>query len=627
MVTVMKKIFVLIQLCFFLTLSDQVYSQIDTLTILHLNDTHSCLAPLGPRDEQLKGTQGGIARAATIIKNTKSEKTNVLTLHAGDMSIGDILFNNYFIIPELQIMESLGFDAVVLGNHEFDLTPITLLYELLNLNPESSLSILGSNLIIDDPSLQQLRGIVKNTTIKEFDNLKVGIFGLTTPETNLFSQPAPVVVDTNLLQISAQMINSLKAENCDFIICLSHLGFNIDKLIAENIPDINLIVGAHDHFEFVEPKQVKNPFGDVTYIVQAGAFYKNIGKIQFLKNGAQFSLLDYSLINLDQNVEEDFAVKMQIDELIIGVEQNFPGMFTEQITFADDFFEEVVESPITAGDKDTPVGNLLTDAYRFFTHTCITFIVGGSTAQPLYAGPLVPADIYRTISYGFNENDLLDLRIVTFDITGEELTKAFNFVLAQIDENDEYLPQVSGMRYEFDATKPKTERLTKIFVNDLPITSDQIISATTNEMLLLALTDLFGITISNVYAYDEDCEFSLACDYISPLNIIYPFSEGRVVEIDQSNYTITKFGLEQNYPNPFNPSTTIQYQIKDEDFVTLKVFNVLGEEIEILVSEIKKPGNYKITFPQTEKGISSGVYFYRLETSKNSITKKMILIE
>src|SRR3990170_8705141 len=89
---------------FFILLTSSIFSQTDTITILHINDTHSCLAPLGPRSTALEGTQGGISRAATVIGMTKMTEQNVLTLHSGDVFIGDLFFNKFFGVAEFQLM-------------------------------------------------------------------------------------------------------------------------------------------------------------------------------------------------------------------------------------------------------------------------------------------------------------------------------------------------------------------------------------------------------------------------------------------------------------------------------------------------------------------------------------------
>lgn len=146
-------------LCFstiilFTVMNYKTVAQTDTITILHVNDTHSCLSSLGPRTPSLEGTQGGISRAATIIGMTKMTEQNVLTLHAGDVFIGDLFFNQFFGVAEFQLMLSLGFDAMAVGNHEFDLTPAILDSSLRNSFPPGyGFPLLSSNLILEDPSV------------------------------------------------------------------------------------------------------------------------------------------------------------------------------------------------------------------------------------------------------------------------------------------------------------------------------------------------------------------------------------------------------------------------------------------------------------------------------------------
>jgi hypothetical protein len=89
--------------------------------------------------------------------------------------------------------------------------------------------------------------------------------------------------------------------------------------------------------------------------------------------------------------------------------------------------------------------------------------------------------------------------------------------------------------------------------------------------------------------------------------------------------TVDNFRLDQNYPNPFNPVTTIRYQIPEQSFTTLKVFDLLGREISTLVREDKSPGNYEVRFDAS--GLPSGIYFYKLQVGKFNETKKMILLK
>lgn len=190
----MKRFFLIINLFLISLLGiGNSFAQVDTLTILHVNDTHSTLSPLGPRTNDMQGTQGGIARAASVIGEARMSDPNVLVLHAGDVFIGDLFFNKFFGVPEFQLMKELGFDAMTVGNHEYDLTPSTLDDALrASFNPGDGFPLLSANSVLDDPSVADLKNYISPYTIKQLGNIKVGIFGLTTPEANVLSQPAPV---------------------------------------------------------------------------------------------------------------------------------------------------------------------------------------------------------------------------------------------------------------------------------------------------------------------------------------------------------------------------------------------------------------------------------------------------
>ena len=158
----MKKSFLLFAI---LLLINSIANAQDTLTILHLND-------IGPRNELLQGTQGGIARAATVIGITKMTDPNVLILHAGDYSIGDLFYNTYFGVPELQILKSLGLDAMTIGNHEWDLTPSALYASLqASFNPGEGFPLLSANTILDDPEVQYLKDYILPYTVKQIGNI------------------------------------------------------------------------------------------------------------------------------------------------------------------------------------------------------------------------------------------------------------------------------------------------------------------------------------------------------------------------------------------------------------------------------------------------------------------------
>ena len=614
---------------FFIILASNIFSQTDTITILHVNDTHSCLAPLGPRTPSLEGTQGGISRAATVIGMTKMTETNVLTLHCGDVFIGDLFFNKFFGAAEFQLMNQLGFDAMAVGNHEFDLTPATLYGSLqASFLPGNGFPLLSSNLILEDPAVQPLKDYIFPYTIKQFGNAKIGIFSLLTPETNLFSLPSPAVVDTSIALTALAMIDSLNSQGCNLIICLSHLGIFYDQDLAANIPGIDIIVSGHDHYLTTQPIEVSDPLGGTTYIVQADAFYKCIGKIKIAVSGSGMELIDYSIIDLDQNIPEEPSVKAVVDGLITEIENTWGPVYTQQIGNAAAFFEEVATNLGENGPHDTPIGNLVTDAFRWKTETEIAITVGGSTAQPIYEGPLVAADAFRVVGYGFNEVNGLGFRIVKFKLTGADLIAGLELGVSMAEYNDELFPQVSGMSYWYNLAKPPFSRIEYAEVGGVPLDPLQEYSITANEFLVSAFSIMLPINIIDPYVFADTSEFQVLSEYIISQQTITPISRGNIIAgvkgIEEGQLP-EQFRLEQNYPNPFNPSTKIEFRIADFGFVTLKVYDILGNEIATLVNEEKPAGTYELTWYAA--GFPSGVYFYQLKAGSFIETKKMILMK
>ena len=324
------------------------WGQTEIVTILHVNDTHSNLAPIGPRTNDLAGTLGGLARVATIVQNERGHAKDVLFLHAGDFFIGDLFYTKYFGVPELQMLKSLGLDAMAVGNHEFDLTPAALLGTLENAFPGEGFPLLSANLNLEDPAVQPLKQYIQPSVIKQIGKFKVGIFGMTTPATNVLSQPYPAVVEgesaEELIMIAGITVQALKANGCDVIICLSHLGLQADQALATYLPGINVIVGGHDHFTLEKPVEITNPSGEPTWIVQANAFYLNVGKMRLKIHKGSVKMLTYELIPVDSKVKEAPFVSVAVKFLTAGIENTYGPLFSQQVGYVAQYFEEVAQN-------------------------------------------------------------------------------------------------------------------------------------------------------------------------------------------------------------------------------------------------------------------------------------------
>jgi 5'-nucleotidase len=628
----MKILFILL-FAALISSGNNIYAQ-DTLTILHLNDTHSSLASIGPRTQTLNGTQGGISRIASIIGYSKMTEPNVMTFHSGDASFGDLFFNFYYDVPEFKLLNALGLDAFELGNHEFDLNPYNFTGILSNsFSPDSGFPFLCANINIPDTSaqLQVLKNYVHSYIIKQTGNIKAGIFGLVTPAAVLTSDPGPVEIQDEAATFNTanSIVTTLRNQNCNVIILVSHLGYITDSILASSIPGINVILGGHDHLATPVPHEWINPEGKVTYYVQSLSNYLRIGKMKLLVNGSQVSLLNWTLIPVDTLTPEEPNILAEVNNLIAGIEQNTGPLFTQKICDASADFEELGTNLTQPGDHDTPIGNLVTDAFRWKTNTQIAIEVNGSTAQPLYHGPIVGADLFRVFGYGFNTVNNFGFRLVKFEIKGADLRAGLNACLKDIQYTDEFMPQVSGMNYTYDMNRPDSLRVASIKINGSALNDTAYYSAAGNELLYMVLTAQLNDTLRNVYVYNDSTEFQVLLDYVKTLGpVITPYRRSSVTAGDMKN-TFTsapyQFELLQNYPNPFNPVTAITFTLPKPGNTTLIVYDLLGREVRKLEDGFLSAGRHTVYF--NSAGLASGIYFYTLKFNRNVLTGKMCIIK
>lgn len=334
----------------------------DTLTILHVNDTHSHLLPYGPKDAQGTGTWGGMARLATLIGMNRMTEPNVMLFHSGDFFVGDFMFQEYVGVEELEIMKALQYDALELGNHEFDLFPQTLEYVLNQAGfpaGPGTFPVLCANLDMSgDPVLANF---VRPYTIKQIGNTKIGIFGLMTEMANQISNPSPVIVMPPLNVVSAWIDTLRNGHDCDIVICLSHMGVDMDQAVAANIPGIDIIVGGHTHTQIDAPIQIGN-----TLILQAYEFARYLGKLKIVVDNGVVLNWNYQLQSVDSSIPAEPTLAGLIGQLAAGVEMDprFGPVYSQNICTAN----VDIEKPLHFGlCRDNGLGNLVADAIRLKT--------------------------------------------------------------------------------------------------------------------------------------------------------------------------------------------------------------------------------------------------------------------
>jgi len=254
-----------------------------SITIMHTNDTHSRIDPF-PDNDKYHASKGGVVNRAAVIERIRNEVENSLLLDAGDIFQGTPYFNKYQGNLEMQVMEAMGYDAMTLGNHDFDIG-IEGFEKAYRAN--ASFSIICANYDFSNTSIKDL---VIPYKIFERNDIKVGIFGLGIELNGLVPKAMygeiqyhdPIAVATKYAKI-------LKFDmECDLVICLSHLGDKYeeakvsDHILASEVDHIDLIIGAHTHTFHKTPKLITRRDSGATLINQVGHGGINLGRIDFI---------------------------------------------------------------------------------------------------------------------------------------------------------------------------------------------------------------------------------------------------------------------------------------------------------------------------------------------------------
>lgn len=256
----------------FITLSLASYSQKE-IVILHTNDTHSRIEPL-PQTDRASPNKGGVVRRATYIDQVRKENKNVLLFDAGDFLQGTPYFNLFKGEIEVKAMNLIGYDAVTLGNHEFDYG-LEVLEKVVRL---AKFPIISSNYDFTETNLD---GLIKPFTIFRKGGVKIGVIGI-----NI--QPKGLIAANNYkgvkylepIKTANEMAQMLKVKhNCDIVICISHLGYNPDLKLAESTAGIDLIIGGHSHTFMKNPSVSKNIEKNNVLVFQTSGRGVYVGRI------------------------------------------------------------------------------------------------------------------------------------------------------------------------------------------------------------------------------------------------------------------------------------------------------------------------------------------------------------
>jgi 5'-nucleotidase len=245
------------------------------LNILHTSDTHSRIEPIDPNSHDKNAGRGGCVRRATIVSEARAADADLLLLDCGDFSQGTPYYNWFKGELEIKVMNLLKYDACTIGNHEFDFG----LDNMARLFRMADFPVVCANY---DVSATVLRDLVKPYTILKKKGLTIGVFGLS-PELKGLVQADKCegIVYKEPLEVANEMARILKEEKgCDAVICLSHLGQEVDHQLIPQTRNIDLVLGGHSHTFMDNEEQIVNADGRNVALIHTGKNGVNVGELK-----------------------------------------------------------------------------------------------------------------------------------------------------------------------------------------------------------------------------------------------------------------------------------------------------------------------------------------------------------
>lgn len=427
------------------------------LHILHINDMHSRLEPVTASDGTCRSPaleagdcHGGAARLATAIRQRRAalaaEGVPVLTLDAGDQSQGTLFYTAHGGKAEIEMMNLIGFDAMTLGNHEFNRGPEALAAMLAM----AEFPVVSGNTVVE--AGHPLARLVHDRLVIARGDLRIGILGVTTPDTALLSSPGPSVRFTDPSAHLRDAVARLRAEGVRIIVVLSHLGFAADRALAAEVAGISLIVGGHSHTLMSNTVPgapayatvVASPSGRAVPVLQAYAFSRYLGDlaVEVDADGAVVLATGDTIALAAGAYPEAEDVAARIAALAGPVE----ALRTKRVATLD---AAVDGSRASCRRGACAMGNLVADAMvarMAAAGVGIALTNAGGLRGSLAAGPVTLGDVLTVLPF---QNTL-----VTLEVTGATLIAALEHGVGAVEEGSGRFPQVSGLRFRLDTAKP-----------------------------------------------------------------------------------------------------------------------------------------------------------------------------
>jgi 5'-nucleotidase/UDP-sugar diphosphatase len=507
------------------------------LTIMHTNDVHGAY---GPYDAKLDGaTDGGAAREMTVINQIRAEGGNSILVDAGDRFTGTLFHQQWRGEEASQIMNAMKYDVMTAGNHEFDDGDDTLVKFVDSLK----FPIITANVTFGS----NLADKIKPYVVLEVAGQKIGVIGLTPPDSGILSSPGPdVKFGEDLVGTVQSIVDDLTKQGINKIILMSHVGLVEDEGIAPQLSGVDVIVGGHSHSllsntytgaEGTYPVVAKDKDGKNVYIVQAGSSLKYMGRlnVQWDKDGVVTSASGDTIL-LSRYIAPDPDMLKIVNDLRVPISE-----LTKQVIGETNVF--LVGDRKVCRSQECNLGNLITDAMRAYSKAQIAITNGGGIRSNVPVGAEIPADLKLAEVLKVTQGDVLTVLpfgnlVSTFELKGSDVVAALENGVSQVESGAGRFPQVSGIRFSWDGSKEAGKRIVSVEVlgadgSYSAIDPNATYSLVSNDFMRRGGDGYSVFKDNSTNAYDGGSPLDIVLgDYIKANSPINPQVEGRITRVD-----------------------------------------------------------------------------------------------
>ncbi|KGK88941.1 5'-nucleotidase [Desulfosporosinus sp. HMP52] len=476
-------------------------ADLKTITILHTNDTHSRV---------VEGEYDGIgfAKLAAMFKEFKAQNPNTLVLDAGDTFHGQTVATLLRGESIAKLMNIMGYDAMTPGNHDFNYG----YQRLLELDEITNFPILSANVKTVDGTR-----VLTPFVIKEVEGIKIGIIGLSTPETAYKTHPKNVagLKFTDPVEEARVMVSELK-EKVDVMVVLAHLGMDPSSQdtsikLAQAVPQIDLIVDGHSHTTLNEGMMIGN-----TLIVSAGEYDKNLGSVQLTFEGKKLIGKQAKLVTKEdaEQTPDDQDVLKTINGILAENKLILSQVIGKTAVKLEGERERVRKG-------ETNLGNLIADAIISESGADVAIVNGGGIRASIEAGPITKGQIITVLPFGNF--------IVTKKVKGTDIKAALENGLKSYPELSGGFPHVSGIKYTIDPSKSAGEKVTEIIFKGNPLDLNQDYILAVNDFMASG-GDGYSMLADDAIANEYPALDEIVINFIQAKQVVDPQVEGRIVE-------------------------------------------------------------------------------------------------